>query len=341
MSTGQMTAVIQDHYGSIDALRLGTLPIPVPAEDEVLIQVKAASVHADVWHCIMGKPYIMRLMGGGLLKPKCPVPGIDLSGVVVAVGSRVVKFKPGDEVFGECQHGIQWTNGGAYAEYATAPASAIALKPAHLSFVDAAALPTPALICLMNMRGGDLVKHGQQVLINGAGGAVGITALQIAVARGAEVTVVDGPEKKDLLASLGASRFINYLEEDFTSTQSDLDVIIDIPGNFKFNQIKPCLKDSGSYILIGHDAYGEIHRDWLGGIPQAFGLMFRSLREPRLRSMRFVEQDRERDMQLLQQMADKGQIKPVIANTYSLENTRQALKDLITQTQPGRLIIEI
>jgi NADPH:quinone reductase-like Zn-dependent oxidoreductase len=161
-----MKAVVQERYGSPDdVLELRDIEVPVVKDDEVLVRVHAASVHADVWHVLTGLPYVLRIMGAGLRRPKNPVPGTDVAGVVEAVGKKVTRFQPGDEVFGETIKGMQWVNGGAYAEYATAPEDALALKPANVTFEQAAAVPTSALIALGALRGEGKIQAGQKVLV--------------------------------------------------------------------------------------------------------------------------------------------------------------------------------
>ncbi len=170
----------------------------MPAEDEVLVQVRAASVHPDIWHVVTGQPAVLRLMGSGLRHPKSRVPGTDVAGVVASVGGRVTRFQRGDEVFGETIRGVQWRNGGAFAEFATAPEDGLALKPSTITFEEAAAVPTVGLIALNNLPQ-SRVPVGHRVLINGAAGGVGSVAVQLARSYGAEVTAVDGPGKLDLL----------------------------------------------------------------------------------------------------------------------------------------------
>ena len=166
-----MKAIVQDRYGSPDdVLQLRDIDKPVVEDDEVLVRVRATSVHPDVWHVLTGLPYVLRMMGAGMRKPKNPVPGTDVAGHVESVGKNVTRFQPGDEVFGETIRGYQWTNGGAFAEYAAAPKEALALKPANVTFEQAAAVPTSALIALPALRGEGGIRAGQKVLVNGAGG---------------------------------------------------------------------------------------------------------------------------------------------------------------------------
>ena len=157
-----MKAIVQDRYGSLDVLRLAEVDKPVVGADEVLVRVRAASVHADVWHVVSGLPYVLRLMGSGLSKPKNPIPGTDMAGIVEAVGSNATQFKPGDEVFGETHRGLLWTNGGAYAEYVAVPEDVLALKPANISFEQAASVPTSGMIALHNLQNVRPAQAGSQ-----------------------------------------------------------------------------------------------------------------------------------------------------------------------------------
>ena len=209
-----MKAIIQTAYGPPDeVLELRDIDKPVIGDDEVLVRVRAASLHPDVWHTVRGVPYVLRIMGAGLREPKNRVPGTDVAGHVEVVGTNVTRFRPGVEVFGEIVKGNQWRNGGAYAEYAAAPEAALGLKPANITFVQAAAVPTSALIAHRALLGEGRIRPGQNVVINGAGGGVGTFAVQIAKAYGADVTAVDSAEKLDMLRSIGADRVIDYTRE--------------------------------------------------------------------------------------------------------------------------------
>ena len=175
-----MKAIVQDRYGSPDVLALRDIDPPLAADDEVLVRVRAASVHADVWHAMKGVPYVLRVMGSGLRAPKHRVPGTDLAGVVHSVGANVTRFQPGDEVFGQSLRANLWRNGGALAEYAAVPEAMLELKPAGLTFEQAAAVPTSGSLAVQHVRDEGRVQPGQTVLINGAGGAVGAFAVQLA-----------------------------------------------------------------------------------------------------------------------------------------------------------------
>lgn len=227
-----MKAIVQHKYGSPDdVLELREIDMPIVKDDHVLVRTHAASVHPDVWHVVKGVPHVLRIMGAGLLKPKNSVPGTDVAGVVESIGKNATRFQPGDEVFGESASGHQWHNAGAYAEYVSAPEGALELKPANLTFEQAAAVPTSGFIALQGLRYQGQVQAGQKVLINGAGGGVGTFAVQLAKAYGADVTGVDSTGKLDMVRSIGADRVIDYTHEDFTQSGERFDLIIDIPGN--------------------------------------------------------------------------------------------------------------
>ena len=194
-----MKAIVQDRYGSPDVLALRDIDQPLAADDEALVRVRAASVHADVWHAMKGVPYVLRVMGSGLRAPKHRVPGTDLAGVVESVGANVTRFQPGDEIFGQSLLANLWRNGGALAEYAAVPEAMLELKPAGLTFEQAAAVPTSGSLAVQHVRDEGRIQPGQTVLINGAGGAVGTFAVQLAKAYGAHVTGVDAPGKLEML----------------------------------------------------------------------------------------------------------------------------------------------
>jgi NADPH:quinone reductase-like Zn-dependent oxidoreductase len=211
-----MKAIVQRRYGSSDVFKLGEIDAPTVEENQMLVRVRAASIHADVWHVMRGVPYVLRFMGAGVIRPKHLVPGTDLAGEVESVGRNVRRFGPGDEVFGQSLSANLWRNGGAFAEYAAVPASRFERKPAALTFEQAAAVPTSGSIAVQGVRDEGRVKAGQRVLINGAGGAVGTFAVQLAKAYGAEVTGVDDAGKLNMLRSIGADRVLAYTTDDFT-----------------------------------------------------------------------------------------------------------------------------
>lgn len=336
-----MKAVFQGAYGSPDMLRIKEIERPVAAAGEVLVQVRAASVHPDVWHVVTGLPYVLRILGAGVRKPKNPVPGTDLAGVVVAVGENVTRFRPGDQVFGETIKGMQWVNGGAYAEYATAPEDCLALKPANVSFEQAAAVPTSALIALASLRAGGEIQAGQAVLINGAGGGMGSLAVQIAKAFGAHVTGVDCADKLDTVRAMGADEVIDYAQEDFTRRAGRYDLVFDIPGNRPFSACRRALKPSGTYVLIGHDNYGAGMRRWVGLLPRMLTLMLMSLFVRQLPKLGGTMRSKQESMSLLAEFMASGRLVPKIDRTYPLSETAEAIRRLESGRATGKVVITV
>ena len=331
---------MQETYGDIDALTLGEVERPVPAEDEVLIRVRAASVHPDVWHVVAGHPLALRLMGSGIRRPTDRVPGTDVAGVVESVGSAVTRFRAGDEVFAETIRGVQWRNGGAFAEFATAPEVGVALKPPGVGFEEASAVPTAGLIALNNLPQGR-VPPGHRVLVNGAAGGVGAIALQLAKAYGAHVTGVDHPRKLALVSSLGADDVIDYTSEDYTQGGRQWDLIFDVPGNHAFSETRKALAPGGAYVLIAHDAFGASGHRWLGSIPRLLGLMARSAVVPELRGGTFRSPDKRELMATLAQLLEAGQLRMVIDRTFPLAEAAAALRYLMSGRPVGRVVITV
>jgi NADPH:quinone reductase-like Zn-dependent oxidoreductase len=335
-----MKAVVQRSYGEISELQVEEVSRPIPGDDEALVEVRAASVHADVWHVVTGLPYVLRLFGGGLLRPKNPVPGTDLSGVVVEVGQGVTRFRPGDEVFGESLRGFQWANGGTYAEFATAPESGLALKPGNVPFEQAATVPTSGLIALPNLQQGGL-HPGARVLINGAGGGVGTVALQVAKAEGAHVTAVDHTDKLPLLAELGADQVLDYTRTDFTDGSESYDLVFDVVGTHSFARSRRVLAKEGKYVLIGHDHYGTAGRRLLGNLPRMIGLMLRSSFSPQLPKPNLSPPDRRPLLERLASLLEARQLTPPIARTYPLERAADALMELTRGRALGRIVLTV
>src|SRR5712692_4431432 len=244
----QMKAIVQEKYGSPDNLELREVDKPAAADDDILVRVRAASLHPDVWHVVSGRPYVLRLAGAGFPRPKNPIPGTDMAGIVESVGKGVTQFRPGDPVFGETIATQQWINGGAFAEYVAVPQDLLALKPDNITYEQAASVPTSGYIALQNLRDPSQLRPGQTVLINGAGGGVGTLALQLAKAYGAHVTAVDTTRKLGVLRSLGADEVIDFTEEDFTQRGVRYDLIFDVPGNQSLSACRRALKPDGRYV---------------------------------------------------------------------------------------------
>jgi NADPH:quinone reductase-like Zn-dependent oxidoreductase len=336
-----MKAIVQDTYGSPDVLKLRDIDKPVVEDDEVLVRVCAASVHPDVWHVLTGLPYVLRVMGAGLRKPKNPVPGTDLAGVIESAGKNVTRFGSGDEVFGETIKGMQWINGGAYAEYATAPEDSLALKPANVTFEQAAAVPSSALIALPNLRAGGEIWPGQKILINGAGGGVGTIAVQLAKTFGAEVTGVDCTSKLEMIRSLGADHVIDYTQEDFTCRNERYDLIFDIPGNHSFSACRRALEPTGTYVLIAHDDYGRAMRRWFGAIPCMLGLVVMSLFVRQLRSSRRPKRSKQENMAFLAELLESGKLTPHVDRAFPLSEVPEAMRYLQEGQAKGKVVITV
>jgi len=248
-----MKAIVYYDYGPPDVLRLADVDKPLPREKQVLVRIRAAAANPLDWHYVRGTPFLMR-MDSGFRNPKDSSVGVDMAGEVVAVGSSVTQFKPGDQVFG--------TVNGAFAEYALTTEGRIAPKPANLTFEQAAAVPVAALTALQGLRDKGRIQPGQKVLINGASGGVGTFAVQIAKSLGAEVTGICSTRNVELVRSLGADHVIDYTQEDFTRGTGKYDVILDNVGNRSLSEYRRVLGPAGTYVMIG--AGGPNDGRWIG-----------------------------------------------------------------------------
>ena len=323
-----MKAIVQDTYGSTDVLELRDISQPGIADDEVLIRVQAAGVDRGVWHLMTGLAYPIRLAGYGLRAPKTSVPGMDLAGVVTAVGSSVTRFRPGDEVFG--------IGKGTYAEYARAPENKLAPKPANLTFEQAAAVAVSGLPALQGLRDHGHIQPGQKVLIIGASGGVGTFAVQLAKAFGAEVTAVCSTAKADMVASIGADHVIDYTRADFADGQRRYDLILDIGGNSPLARLRRALTPAGTLVIAG----GETGGKWLGGTDR----QLRALVLSRFTSQKlttFISRENHEDMLFLAELIEAGKITPVIDRTYPLAQAPQAIDYLTQGHARGKVVITI
>jgi NADPH:quinone reductase-like Zn-dependent oxidoreductase len=334
-----MRAVIQDRYGNPDTvLQLRDIPIPAIGDNDVLVRVRAASVHADIWHVVTGRPYVLRLMGSGLTRPKQPVPGIDLAGTVEAVGRDVSRYAPGDAVFGESHAGIQWVNGGAFAEFAAVPQETLAHKPANVTFEQAAAVAASGYIAVSNFKEAAPIQPGQHVLVNGAGGGVGSIALQLAKAGGGHVTGVDRAEKLGLVHSLGADEAIDCQQVDFTTLGKRYDVIFDVASNLSIADGKRALTPAGTHIFIGHDHYGNAAGRVLGSVPRALGHLVRGAFARRSRPSLSMPSKRD-VMATLANLMQTGKLTPVIDSAFTLDRVHEAMRLLQTGRACGRIVL--
>jgi NADPH:quinone reductase-like Zn-dependent oxidoreductase len=323
-----MKAMTQDRYGSADVLALDDITVPVAGDDEVLIRVRAAGVGPDVWHLMTGLPYMARLMGNGLRKPKSRVPGWDVAGTVEAVGKDVTRFQPGDEVFGFCS--------GAFAEYACARADKVAPKPANLTFEQAAAVPVSGSTALRGLREAGGIEAGQSVLIIGASGGVGTFAVQLAKAFEAHVTGVCSTTKVELVQSIGAGRVIDYTREDFADEAQRYELILDTAGRRSLSHLRRALTPQGTLVIVGGEGGGR----WTGGFERSLrAVLLSRFVGQRLRGLSPVE--RQEDLLFLKDVIEAGNVTPVISRTYPLDEAPKALSDADEGHGRGKTVITI
>jgi NADPH:quinone reductase-like Zn-dependent oxidoreductase len=333
IETGEphMKAVVYTDYGPPDVLEIRDIKKPVPTDDQVLIKVRAAAVNPYDWHFIRGTPYVMRMMIGGLRKPKDPRVGVDYAGTVEAVGKNVTQFKPGDEVFGN--------RTGAFAEYLCArPDRAIALKPANMTFEQVAGVPVAGLTALQGLRDHGKVQLGQKVLINGASGGVGTFAVQIAKALGAEVTGVCSTRNVDLVRSLGADHVIDYTKEDFTKGEQRYDVILDNVGTQPLSGFRRVLAENGICVIIGGG--GPNDGKWVGPMSRPIKAKLMSPFIKQKIGMMMAEGKPE-DLKFLADLMQSGKVTPVIDRTYPLSEIREAVRYVETGRARGKVIITV
>jgi NADPH:quinone reductase-like Zn-dependent oxidoreductase len=321
-----MKAIVRDTYGSADLLELRDIDKPEIGDDEVLVRVHAAGVDRGVWHVMTGLPYPIRLAGYGLRAPKTPVPGMDLAGVVEAVGSDVTRFRAGDEVFG--------IGKGTFAQYAAASERKLAPKPANLSYEQAAVVAVSGLTALQALRDRGRVEPGQKVLIIGASGGVGTYAVQLAKVFGAEVTAVCSTTKVDMVRSLGADHVIDYTQEDFAEGEQRYDVIVDIGGHASLSRLRRALSAKGTLVIAG----GETGGRWLGGSDrQLRALVLSRFVDQKLTT--FISSENHDDMIVLKELIEAGQITPVIDRTYPLTDAPAAIRYVEQGHARGKVVI--
>jgi NADPH:quinone reductase-like Zn-dependent oxidoreductase len=333
-----MKAVVQYRYGPADeVLSVREIDKPIPKENEVLIKVRASSMHADIWHTVNGVPLVTRLMGGGLFKPRNRVPGTDVAGIVESIGSRVTRFKVGDAVFGTTVFMRLW-NGGTYAQYVSVPEHMLMHKPDNVTFEQAASVPTSGVIALCNLRSAR-IESGSRVLVNGAGGSVGALAIQIAKFRGAHVTGVDVAARLESISALGADRVIDYTKEDFTKGAERFDLIFDVATTLSVEDCERVLTPTGLHWMIGHDHYGKASGRVFGSIPRLVRFMVRQRRKGRAIDMKLPPVH-----DLLESLRDwlhKGVITPVVGKTFTLSEVPAAMRCLEESTLAGRVVITL
>jgi NADPH:quinone reductase-like Zn-dependent oxidoreductase len=316
-----MKAIVQNDYGSPDVFELKEIDKPVGKENDVLVRVHAAALHAGDYFTMRGVPYLVR-MSAGWPKPKNYVPGYDVAGQVEAVGKNVTRFQPGDEVFGACQ--------ATCAEYVCAAEGKFAPKPANLTVERAAAIPTSAVAALRGLRDAGKVQPGQKVLINGASGGVGTFAVQIAKAFGAEVAGVCSTRNVDMVRSIGADHVIDYTQEDFTQTGQRYDLILDNVASRSFSDLRRALTPQGIIIPnSGHSGMGYIIKAF---VRSAF---------VRQQGRSFIAIPNNEDLVVLKELVESGKVTPVIDRTYPLSETPEAFRYLDEGHARGKVVITV
>jgi NADPH:quinone reductase-like Zn-dependent oxidoreductase len=320
-----MTAIVQVRYGSADVLQLREIERPRPRPDEVIVRVHTAGVDFGVWHLMEGMPYAMRL-GTGLRRPRNPVRGLELAGVVVELGAKVTAFAPGDEVFG--------TGQGSFAEYARASQSTLVRKPSNIGFEEAAAVPVSATTALVGVRAAK-IEAGQKVLITGAGGGVGSYAVQLARELGAEVTGVCSTSKLDHVRSLGATHVIDYTREEITAGDRMYDAIIDLAGRRSVATLRRVLSPTGTLVILGGEGGGR----WLGMGRQIWSQIVGLTTKQKFRSP--IALVNQADLRILTEMLATGKLRPVIDWRYPLSEVPAAIRALATGHSRGKSVITI
>ena len=322
-----MRAVVQDRYGSSQVLRLARVPRPVIGHDQVLVQVRAAGLDRGTEHLMTGKPYVMRL-GFGVRRPKNRVPGRDVAGTVVQVGTSVTHFATGDDVYGVAP--------GSFAEFAIAAEAKLAPKPANLSFAQAAVVPISAGTALQALTDVGLVQPGQSVLILGASGGVGSYAVQLAKAMGAGVTGVCSTAKLDFVTSLGADHVIDYIHQDWADGSVRYDLILDIAGNPSVRRLRRALGPRGTVVFVGGENGGNL----TGLSRQLRGALLVS---PfvRQRLVLFMAKERAVDYERLARLIEAGKVTPRLDRSYQLDEAPDAMRLLQQGQVRGKVAITV
>ena len=322
-----MKAIVIEKYGSPDVLQFKEVERPTPKDNQILVRVQAASANPLDWHLMRGEPFIARLMGTGLLKPKSSKVGADVAGRVEAVGKDVTQFKPGDEVFGTCN--------GSFAEYACAREDRLALKPANVSFEEAAAIPVAAITALQGLRDKGQIQPGQKVLVNGASGGVGTFAVQIAKSYGTEVTGVCSTRNLDLVRKIGADHVVDYTREDFTrNEQQRYDLIFDAVGNRSVSDYKRALKPGGTCAVAGFSSMPRMFEH------TALGPLRSKTGNKKVGGMGMAKIN-QNDLVFLKQLVETQKVRPVIDRHYRLSETADAIRYLEAGHAQGKVVITV
>jgi NADPH:quinone reductase-like Zn-dependent oxidoreductase len=320
-----MKAIVYHEYGSPDVLKCEEIEKPVPKDDEVLIKVRAAAVTPLDWRIMKGEPALLRLFFG-LRKPRRGRPGVDVAGEVEAVGRDVTQFKPGDAVFGACP--------AAFAEYACTRESKVAMKPANVTFEQAASVNVAGLTALQGLRDKGKVQPGSKVLINGAAGGVGTFAVQIAKSFGAHVTGVCSTRNVDMVRSIGANEVIDYTQHDFTTSNQRYDVILECVGNHSFSECRRVLNPNGRFVMVGGPHDPSV-MDLVGPIIEAIWLSLFGNKK----AVMFIAKVSQADLTFLGELIATGKLKPVIYKRYTLSEAAAAVRHVEEGHARGKVIV--
>ena len=322
-----MQAIVYTEYGSPDVLQLKEIVKPTPKDNEVLVEVHAASVNDWDWGLLRGKPFVNRLAISGLLKPKIKILGGDIAGRVEAVGQNVKQFQPGDEVFGD----LSACGFGAFAEYVCGREDSLALKSTSMTFEEAAAIPQAAVLALQGLRNKGQIQPGQKVLINGAGGGAGTFAVQIAKSFGAEVTGVDSTRKLDTMRLIGAENVIDYTQEDFTKNGQRYDWILDFAGYHSIVDYNRALSPKGIYVMVGGSAVTFLQIFLLGPLM--------SMIENKKTGLLMHKPNK--DLPSVKELFEAGKVKPIIDKCYPLSEVPDALRYFGEGHARGKVVITV
>jgi len=320
-----MKAIVYSKYGTPDVLEFKEIDKPIPKDNEVLIKVYSVSINDWDWGLLQGIPLMNRLLFG-LLKPKKKILGSDIAGRIEAIGKNVKQFKPGDEVFGDLSG--DW---GGFAEYVCARENALAIKPAGMTFDEAAAIPQAAMLAIQGLRDKGQIQPGQKLLINGAGGGVGTFAVQIAKLYGVEVTGVDSSGKLDMLRSMGFDHVIDYTQEDFTKNGNCYDLILDVKTNRSIFDYTRALCPNGIYVTVGGSMVRLFQAlllgPWISMISK--------------KNIRIVGLKQNKDLAYMNELFKAGKVKPVIDGPYKLDEVPEAFRHFGDGTHKGKVVITV
>ncbi|TLS50733.1 NAD(P)-dependent alcohol dehydrogenase [Paenibacillus antri] len=321
-----MKAMMYTSYGTAERLALQEAEKPIPASGEALIRVYAASLNSWDWDLLRGKPWLTRLEG--LRTPKYSILGADIAGRVEAVGSGVHAFRPGDEVFGD----LSGCGFGGFSEYVSARADVLSLKPAGMSFEEAASVPQAGVLALQGLRVKGGIKRGQNVLINGGGGGVGTFAVQLAKMYGADATVVDAAGKLDKLVSIGADRVVDYAAEDISKMGETYDLVLDVVGNRSALDFIRILRPQGSYVMVGGAVRRLVQLLLLGPLLSM---------ATRKKLSILIHRPNPQDLRLLGEFYAAGKLAPVIDRCYPLREAAEAFEYFGSGRHVGKIVIRM